>query len=357
MRKLLPSLSIIFCLFCSSIATTAQTNDIPAWVIADWEKRAQGEGTWVADNSAYQSETEPFEAYGLKWSWGLGQKSLTGRLYCIQDGRDVWTAWTFLEYWDPETKELKLIQNGSDGTVGKGTIWQEADGATRSLQTFVNPDGSSSVSGHQSAMVNGDSHVSSFEVKGETWTPRRSYIWKNTNTKWAGVPTPEVYKDFEFLIGTWQVDLGKERIVDMTFEWAQNKMMIHYKSGNPRQPGQPFQYEVKGVIAYHGVKEQLVFMSAYLDSPPTLMNEGRFEFPKPGVIERIFTVFYKEGSGIPWSNGEKAPKGGKPVNFKQVWTKVDEDTFIGEFFWEKDGQWSHPYAAKGKEKETWRRVK
>ena len=352
MRKFLWPCLLAFILLLST-DTFAQ---VPDWVLADWEHRASEGGIWKADNSAYKNEQEPFEAYGLHWEWGLGKRSLQGRLFCIQNGKDVRTVWTFQEYWDAKAQKLVLIQTGADGTVGKGHAWQDEEGGTRSLQNFVSPDGTESQSGHRSRLVDGDMHASSFDVKGDEWTPRRSYVWKRESPL-ADVPTPDEYKAFEFLIGTWRVDLGEMGIVDMSFEWGQNKLMIHYKSSNPHKPGAAFDYEVKGMIAWHGVKEQLVFMSAYLRASPSLMNEGHFEFPKPGVIERIFTVYYQEGDGIPWTNGERAPKGGKAVNFKQIWTKVDENTFSGQFFWLKAGKWEHPYPFGKDGKETWTRVK
>lgn len=357
MRKFRPIL--LTALICTIVncSSRGQTAAIPDWVIQDWEHRTQAEGIWIADNSKYQSEQEPFEAYGLQWKWGPGKKSLTGRLYCLKDRKDVRTAWIFTEFWDPEAKELKLLQIAPNGAVGQGKVWLDAERITKSVQTFIGPDGSSYVSGHRSERKGNASHVSSFDVQGDQWTPRRSYIWKNSGIISKEIPTPEEFKPFEFLIGTWQVDVGDNRLVNMSFEWAQNKLMILYKSTNPARPGEPQNFEVRGMVAYHGVKEQIVFMSAYLDRPPTLINEGHFEFPEEGVIERIFTVFYKEGSGIPWSNGEKAPKGGKPVNFKQIWTKVDENTFEGRFLWEKNGKWEPPYKIGEGDKETWKRVK
>lgn len=357
MRKFFSVLSIItISVLCH--LTSFGEGSIPQWIIDDWEFRAQGDGIWVADNSKYRSEEEPFEAYGIEWKWGLGKKSLTGRLYCIQDGKDVRTVWTFLDFWDVQYSKLKLTQVGGDGTVGQGTMWLEEDGSTKSIQNFISPDGSSFTSGHQAKNINDESHISSFSVEGNEWKPRRSYVWKNSAATTKEVVTPEEYENFEFLIGSWLLNIGEDRFVEMSFKWAQNKMMIFYKSTNPSKPGEPILSEVEGVISYHGVKEQLVFMSAYLDSPPTLMNEGHFEFSDKGVIERIFTVFYKEGSGIPWTNGEKAPKGGRPIDFKQVWTKIDEDSFAGEFFWKKNGKWEHPMPQnKDSKKENWKRVR
>jgi hypothetical protein len=43
---------------------------IPDEVRAAWAARI---GTWVADNSAYKSEDDPHDAFGIDWSWGIGQ--------------------------------------------------------------------------------------------------------------------------------------------------------------------------------------------------------------------------------------------------------------------------------------------
>ena len=356
MQKFKTFFFITFLMGMASIAN-AQNNSIPKWIVEDWEFRTQGEGVWIADNSKYKSEHEPFEAYGIEWKWGLGKKSIRGRLYCIQDGMDVRTAWHFVDFWDAEAKEVKLIQIGGDGTVGQGRMWHEEDGSTKSIQKFVSPDGNSFVSGHHAKNIDGESHISSFNVEGDKWSPRRSYVWKNTAVFTKKVAVPDEYKNFEFLIGTWRLKIGDDRFVNMSFEWAQNKLMVYYKSTNPAKPGELMTNEVEGIVTYHGAKEQLVFMSAYLGEHPTLMNEGHFEFPKEGVIERIFTVYYKEGSGIPWTNGEKAPKGGKPVEFKQIWTKLDDNAFSGEFFWKKNGKWEHPMPPrKDGAKENWKRI-
>ncbi|MEQ8424031.1 MAG: hypothetical protein RIA63_04925, partial [Cyclobacteriaceae bacterium] len=275
----------------------------------------------------------------------------------IRDGANVGTVWQFIDFWDPEIKQVRLIQIGSDGTVGQGNVRQDDNGGTKSIQKFVSPDGTSYLTGHQGKHINGEAHMSSFSIENDTWKPQRSYIWKNETASHKEIPIPEEYKKFEFLIGTWQVKIGEDRFVNMSFDWGQNKLMIHYRSNNPAKPGEPQDLEVEGIIAYHGVKEKLVFMSAYLGRYPTLMNEGHFEFPKDGVFERIFTVFYKEGSKIPWTNGEVAPKGGKPIDFKQIWTKVDDDTFSGAFYWKKNGKWEPPMPEhKDGRKEVWKRV-
>ncbi|HCU49636.1 MAG TPA: hypothetical protein DGG94_07525, partial [Micromonosporaceae bacterium] len=61
----------------------------PKWVQADWEYYTRGTGKWIADNSAHKNENEPWDAYRLEWTWGLGKKTLRGRLLAMKDGKDA----------------------------------------------------------------------------------------------------------------------------------------------------------------------------------------------------------------------------------------------------------------------------
>jgi len=148
----------------------------PDWVAQSMAARV---GVWIADNSLHRSEAEPWEAYGIEWTWGLGQRSLIGRLYGIRDGKDVATFWQFREYWHPGEKQLVALQFGADGTVGIGPHIRKADGSDEILQVFYAPDGSASRIGHRSTL-RGDEQVSqSFDVSEDgTWAPRRSYVWR-----------------------------------------------------------------------------------------------------------------------------------------------------------------------------------
>ena len=85
------------------------------------------------------------------------------------------------------------------------------------------------------------------------------------------------------------------------------------------------------------------------------MAEGEYEVMDNGTILRQFTCHYKAGDTLPWSDGATAPAGGKSIDFKQIWTPVDENTFHGEFYWNKNGKWENPL---GKEvaEEVWKRV-
>jgi hypothetical protein len=158
----------------SSLAGPPQ--DVPPEITKEMSARI---GVWVADNSAYRSEAEPWEAYAIEWSWGLGRKSLIGRLYGMRDGRDAATFWEFREFWHPGEYRLIASQFGSDGTYGVGPVFRKPDGTVEMVQTFHAPDGTTTRVGHRSEMKNGEQITRSFDVSEDgTWAPRRTYVWR-----------------------------------------------------------------------------------------------------------------------------------------------------------------------------------
>ncbi|MCB9296955.1 MAG: hypothetical protein H6559_28120 [Lewinellaceae bacterium] len=151
---------------------------IPQWLLDDWAARTAGTGTWITDNSAYKNENEPFDAYGLQWAYGIGKKHLNGRLYCIRDGKDIGAVWQFLEFWDPAAGEARIVQIGSDGTVGQGKAWRLDDGSVKVQQVFTSPGGGAFGSGHHSWMEGGAHHTQSFAIEEGKWVKRRYCVWK-----------------------------------------------------------------------------------------------------------------------------------------------------------------------------------
>ena len=158
-------------------AQEAGAHPIPSWLLENWAARTQGSGVWITDNSAYQSEQEPFDAYGLHWEYGLGRKSLKGRLFCLKEGQDIGSVWQFLEYWDPEAGQARIVQIGSDGTVGQGVSWEDEDGHIREQQKFVSPEGGAFESGHQAWMADGSQHTQSYNILNGEWVKNRYYVW------------------------------------------------------------------------------------------------------------------------------------------------------------------------------------
>jgi hypothetical protein len=162
-------------------AAATAARPAPDVVIATWEKLI---GTWVADNSTFKNDVDTMDAYGIEWEWGLGKKSLVGRLYGVKDGKDVGTFWEFREFWHPGEARLIATQHAADGTYGAGPHDVKADGTSEMVQTFFDPGaGTTSIVGHRSKLE-GDVHTtSSFNVdeKG-VWTPRRTYVWRRIVT-------------------------------------------------------------------------------------------------------------------------------------------------------------------------------
>jgi hypothetical protein len=122
-------------------------------------------------------ENEPFEAYGLQWTYGNGNSHIKGRLYMIQDGKDVGDVWQFTEYWDPALGELRVMQIGNDGTLGQGKVWRNEEGIHLEQMTYVVPDGKSFISGHHMWMEDGAHHTQSFDIVNGIWEKQRFYKW------------------------------------------------------------------------------------------------------------------------------------------------------------------------------------
>lgn len=352
MKKRILLLIIFMPLFCFAQNTIEKS--IPQWVKDNWAAHTNDDGIWITDNSQYKSEQEPFNAYGMEWEWGLGKASLKGRLYCIQDGKDVGTVWQFLNFWDPELQQHRMVQIGSNGTIGQGSIQLQTDGSTKSSEKFVSLAGGSFEVGHHSWFEDGAMHTQSFDIVENEWSKRRFYIWKQPSE-----PAPsfqDEYKKIAWLIGEWRSSFDEDRSAWMRFTWSENQRMIKYVSGHKLGKDQPEELEAEGIITYHGVKEQVVFMNTYLKKTTHLISEGRYEFKENGEIHRLFTCHYKEGNGLPWSDGAKAPKGGKSIEFKQIWVPIDDNSFNGDFFWKKDGKWERPIKEMEGRQEVWRRA-
>ncbi|HSF18258.1 MAG TPA: hypothetical protein VLK65_22170 [Vicinamibacteria bacterium] len=66
-------------------ARSMEPRPAPEWVVTNWKNLI---GVWIADNSAYKTDDDSMDAFGLEWTWGIGNKSLVGRLYGIRDECD-----------------------------------------------------------------------------------------------------------------------------------------------------------------------------------------------------------------------------------------------------------------------------
>lgn len=162
----------------ASAATDSPAQAAPAWVADSW---SQSVGTWIASNDAYKSESEPYDAYGLEWHWGVGRRSLKGRLYALANGRELGTLFEYREFWHPAERAVVVEQFGSDGTYAVGKLERRADGTTSLLQTFYDPSGSTFRAGH-TVELKGDVRVArQYDVDQQgAWKAGRTYHFKRS---------------------------------------------------------------------------------------------------------------------------------------------------------------------------------
>lgn len=151
----------------------------PDWFRSEIAQLSAEGGRWIADNAAYRSENEPFEAYGTEWISGFDGDTMRGRLFGVKDGNETaFDFWEFRQYWHPGRKEGIVEQFGWSGALGAGSITQD-DGGTKSEQVFYNPDGSVTRTGHIAKFTDANTYVTeSFDIIGDEWRPRRTYVWK-----------------------------------------------------------------------------------------------------------------------------------------------------------------------------------
>lgn len=149
----------------------------PAWFLEEINTLSAGTGRWVADNSGYKSEDEPYDSYVTEWVAGFAGSTLRGRLFGIADGVESGDFWEFRLFWHPAQRRVVMQQFGGGGTFGTGTMWR-VDDRNKMKQTFFGVDGSSRLVGHISYFRDARAQVTdSFDIDGDVWTPRRSYTW------------------------------------------------------------------------------------------------------------------------------------------------------------------------------------
>lgn len=158
-------------------AVTQAPQGPPAWLDQQMAGQVADGARWEADNSKYQSANEPFGTYVLQWAWGPGRRSITGRLFAIQDGKPTPPFWEYRQFWDPVTRTVRLQQLGGDGTSADGTLEQVRPGVYRLEQTFTAPDGRQWKERHDEEATLDKRVTSSARDTGGTQTPGRTYIW------------------------------------------------------------------------------------------------------------------------------------------------------------------------------------
>ena len=155
----------------------------PPWFEEHASFMARDGGYFVGDNSDYRSAGEPFDAYGMEWSHGLGQHGLKGRLFGLAGGEERGTFWEFRVFYDPASKRVRMLQFGADGTLGEGWLEPapERPGTLVSEQVLTGLDGSRREVRHETRDAGGTHTATSFrraaEAPGSTgaWVQERAY--------------------------------------------------------------------------------------------------------------------------------------------------------------------------------------
>lgn len=185
------SLLIMLCLpTISSAQKTLENNKpeiTPKWLQSHFEFLTNGTGRWIADNSKYKNENEPFDEYGTEWTWGVGKQSIKGHLFGIKDKKEVGTFWEYRVFWHPKEKRAIYEQFGTWGVFATGEMRVielfNSKSENNVELTFYSPDGSSWKDLHK-LIENNDEHTTqSYNFKDGSWKPQRTYIWKRIALK------------------------------------------------------------------------------------------------------------------------------------------------------------------------------
>jgi hypothetical protein len=159
-----------------SLSGPIQAGEVPQWAHEEMEILV---GRWVADNSAYRNDAEPYDAYGMEWKWGAGRKSLTGQLFALRDGAELGTFWEFRIFWHPGEAQLMVYQFGSDGAVCHGHLERTGDGTSELVQLFYGPGGNATRIAHRTRVEGDVRHDGSYLVDDDgEWQLLRTYEWR-----------------------------------------------------------------------------------------------------------------------------------------------------------------------------------
>ncbi|MCB0751726.1 MAG: hypothetical protein KDC52_09645, partial [Ignavibacteriae bacterium] len=153
----------------------AQESKIPQWFLDDISKM---NGTWIADNSEFMSDQEPYTSYISEWNIGIDSKSLTGKIYGLSATNQKILFWEFRQYWDNELQKAIIMQFGNSNVIGKGEMYPKNEELMESIQTFSLNDGRTWVEKHESKILQDTLITTSFEqLSNKSWKKKRTYKW------------------------------------------------------------------------------------------------------------------------------------------------------------------------------------
>jgi hypothetical protein len=177
------AIGITIAMFCASLAAndSADSAEPPGWYLENIQFLTADGGTWIADNSAYKSDDDVWDAYVIIWRTGPGGYSMSGRMFGVANGeRSKMDFWLFSQFWNP-VRKVAVVEQYGWGTIGIGTLTQGRDqGDAVVEQTFAGFDGVSTRKGHRSTNPSNVSQITtSYDIEDDgQWIEKRTYEWK-----------------------------------------------------------------------------------------------------------------------------------------------------------------------------------
>ena len=151
----------------------------PEWFRQHLAYLTAGDGTWLADNSSFKSEEEPYDSYQVTYVWGAGKQTASGSMRAYRNGKPTGVIWDYRVFWDPATRRCVIQQWGFGGAYGVGETKRVDETTLRSEQMFYGPDGSGSRSAHDWIVDGPLKHTThSFSFENGAWKAGRTYVWK-----------------------------------------------------------------------------------------------------------------------------------------------------------------------------------
>jgi hypothetical protein len=158
---------------------------MPKWLQDHFKYLTFGSGRWIADNAKFKSENEPFDEYGTEWTWGVGKKSIRGRLFALKEGKEVAEFWEYRVFWHPAEMRAVFEQFGAGGVFGTGEMrvvqTAECKSENNVELTFYGPDGASWKDLHKLWESPSEHTTISFDLKEGSWQAKRRYVWKKAS--------------------------------------------------------------------------------------------------------------------------------------------------------------------------------
>lgn len=160
-------------------------NSIPEPIMDDWISMTRDGGNWITESiTDAQGKKIENEQYGMKYTWGLGEKSVEATLYVVRDGKNAGTLFSFKFFYHPYEKKFLHHQYGSDGTLGIGETTILSDHTSENIASIYLPNGQVIKVKHVQETKGDLKYQKTFLLdKSNNWYQDRSYVWKRTDLK------------------------------------------------------------------------------------------------------------------------------------------------------------------------------